>query len=144
MHNEMISKIWFNVSTPLRKVFICNIEIGNSNWLLCNTVAVSEMNLFASETIWFHNSFVWEYLNLYQMCQYEQNVLVFMKMFFLLFGYRSCHDTIHVPVYQGIFHLSLHIFVKLKAKSCTSPHSNFSFLCVETVTLLLCFIFYFR
>lgn len=57
----MISKIWFNVSTPLRKVFICNIEIGNSNWLLCNTVAVSEMNLFACGTISFHNSFVWEY-----------------------------------------------------------------------------------
>lgn len=46
---------------PLRIVFICNIEIGNSNWLLCNTVAVSEMNLFACGTISFHNSFVWEY-----------------------------------------------------------------------------------
>lgn len=75
MHNEMISKIWYiflidyskNIITkmslmcPLRIVFICNIEIGNSNWLLCKTVAVSEMNLFACGTISFHNSFVWEY-----------------------------------------------------------------------------------
>lgn len=71
----MISKIWYiflidyskniiskmSLMCPLCIVFICNIEIGNSNWLLCKTVAVSEMNLFACETISFHNSFVCEY-----------------------------------------------------------------------------------
>lgn len=39
---------------PLLIMFICNTKIGSSNWLPCNTVAVSgcfKMNLFACETM---------------------------------------------------------------------------------------------
>lgn len=132
---------------PLRIVFICNIEIGNSNWLLCNTVAVSEMNLFACETISFHNSFVCE-SNLYQMCQYEQNVLVFMKMFFLLFGYRSCHDTIHVPVYQVVVFFTRH-FIFLWNFNWKQSHALAHIVTLVFFVLKLwhcccVFIFYFR
>lgn len=140
---NIISKM--SLMCPLCIVFICNIEIGNSNWLLCNTVAVSEMNLFACETISFHNSFVCE-SNLYQMCQYEQNVLVFMNMFFFYLdtdlvmiqfmylyirGFFTCHFiflwNFNRKQSHALAHIVLKVFFVLKLWHCC---------CV--------FIFYFR
>lgn len=124
----MISKIWFNVSTPLRKVFICNIEIGNSNWLLCNTVAVSEMNLFACETISFHNSFncvrvlCIKCANMNKMCLFlwrcfffylDTDLVMIQFMYLYIRGFFTCHFIFLWNFNRKQSHALAHIVLKV-------------------------------